>query len=208
MSTPGSPSLAPIALKRDEGDALWAFGGLALIKASSEATDGRVLVVEMLAPPGSWLATARAPSRGRVVLRDRRRADVLGRRTGDQRAGRIVRLWPTGHPPHVRCRLGRGPLPAGDRARGFRDVHARGQRAGADSGHPAATDRATRPRRAHGPGRGIRHRDTRTTRHPGIARAPRREARFEPLPALGEGTSCRRLARAADPALRARPPLE
>src|SRR5947207_9286114 len=53
MSTPGSPSLAPIALKRDEGDALWAFGGLALIKASSEATDGRVLVVEMLAPRGA-----------------------------------------------------------------------------------------------------------------------------------------------------------
>src|SRR5437667_9088028 len=53
MSTPGSPSLAPIALKRDEGDALWAFGGLAVIKASSEATDGRVFVVEMLAPRGA-----------------------------------------------------------------------------------------------------------------------------------------------------------
>src|SRR5205823_9637042 len=53
MSTPGSPSLGPIALKRDEGDALWAFGGLAVIKASSEATDGRVLVVEMLAPRGA-----------------------------------------------------------------------------------------------------------------------------------------------------------
>jgi len=52
-STPGTPSLAPIALKRDEGDALWAFGGLALIKASSEATDGRVFVVEMLAPRGA-----------------------------------------------------------------------------------------------------------------------------------------------------------
>ena len=50
MSTPGSPSLAPIALKRDEGDALWAFGGLAVIKTSREANDGRVFVVEMLAP--------------------------------------------------------------------------------------------------------------------------------------------------------------
>ena len=53
MSTPGSPSLAPIALERDEGDALWAFGGLAVIKASSEATDGRVFVVETLAPRGA-----------------------------------------------------------------------------------------------------------------------------------------------------------
>jgi quercetin dioxygenase-like cupin family protein len=53
MSTSGSPSLAPIALKRGEGDALWAFGGLAVVKASSEATDGRVFVVEMLAPRGA-----------------------------------------------------------------------------------------------------------------------------------------------------------
>src|SRR5205809_690186 len=42
-----------IALKRDEGDALWAFGGLAVIKTSREATDGRVFVVEMLAPRGA-----------------------------------------------------------------------------------------------------------------------------------------------------------
>jgi quercetin dioxygenase-like cupin family protein len=53
MSTSGSPSLAPIALKRGEGDALWAFGGLAVVKASSAATDGRVFVVEMLAPRGA-----------------------------------------------------------------------------------------------------------------------------------------------------------
>src|SRR5206468_11984356 len=119
------------------------------------------------------------------------RADVLGRRTGDQRAGRIVRLWPTGHPPHVRCRLRRGPLPAGDRARGFRDVHARGQRAGADSDHPAATDRATRPRRAHGPGRRIWHRDTRTTRNPVIARAATLEALFEARRARHGTTECR-----------------
>ena len=53
MSMPGSGSLAPIALKRDEGDALWAFGGLAVVKASSDATDGRVFVVEQLAPRGA-----------------------------------------------------------------------------------------------------------------------------------------------------------
>ena len=53
MSTAESPSLAPIALKRDEGDALWAFGGLAMVKASSADTDGRAFVVEMLAPRGA-----------------------------------------------------------------------------------------------------------------------------------------------------------
>lgn len=53
MSAAENPSLAPIALKRDEGDALWAFGGLAMVKASSASTDGRVFVVEMLAPRGA-----------------------------------------------------------------------------------------------------------------------------------------------------------
>ena len=53
MSTAEGPSLAPIALKRDEGDALWAFGSLAMVKASSASTDSRVFVVEMLAPRGA-----------------------------------------------------------------------------------------------------------------------------------------------------------
>jgi quercetin dioxygenase-like cupin family protein len=53
VSTPGSPPLAPIALQRDRGEALWAFGGLAVVKASSETTDGRVFVAEMLAPRGA-----------------------------------------------------------------------------------------------------------------------------------------------------------
>jgi quercetin dioxygenase-like cupin family protein len=53
MSTAEGPSLAPISLKRDEGDALWAFGSLAMVKASSASTDSRVFVVEMLAPRGA-----------------------------------------------------------------------------------------------------------------------------------------------------------
>jgi quercetin dioxygenase-like cupin family protein len=46
-------TLSPIALGQDEGEALWAFGTLATIKASSEATDGRVAVIEHLAPEGA-----------------------------------------------------------------------------------------------------------------------------------------------------------
>ena len=53
MSRPGSPPLAPIALRRDEGEALWAFGGLAVIKASSETTHSRVFAAAMLAPRGA-----------------------------------------------------------------------------------------------------------------------------------------------------------
>jgi quercetin dioxygenase-like cupin family protein len=45
--------LAPIALAPGTGEALWAFGGLALVKASRETTNGRVFVVEQLAPRGA-----------------------------------------------------------------------------------------------------------------------------------------------------------
>jgi len=43
MSTP--TTLAPISLGQGEGEALWAFGTLATIKASSETTGGRVAVI-------------------------------------------------------------------------------------------------------------------------------------------------------------------
>ena len=46
-------TIDPIALSQGEGEALWAFGTLATIKASAETTDGRVTVIEHLAPQGS-----------------------------------------------------------------------------------------------------------------------------------------------------------
>ena len=45
--------LAAIALGPGEGEARWGFGMLATLKATSEATDGRVFVMEHLAPRGS-----------------------------------------------------------------------------------------------------------------------------------------------------------
>jgi quercetin dioxygenase-like cupin family protein len=51
MSTPAPAS--PIALGRDEGEAIWFLGVLATIKASKETTEGRVAVIEHLAPQGS-----------------------------------------------------------------------------------------------------------------------------------------------------------
>jgi quercetin dioxygenase-like cupin family protein len=53
MSTTTQTQVSPIALQATEGEALWAFGTLATIKASSETTDGRVAVIEHLAPQGS-----------------------------------------------------------------------------------------------------------------------------------------------------------
>ena len=47
------PAVSPIALQPDEGEAIWAFGVLATIKASHETTGGRVAVIEHCAPQGA-----------------------------------------------------------------------------------------------------------------------------------------------------------
>ena len=52
MSETARQSLSPIALGNGEGETFWFFGTLATIKASSEATGGRVAVIEHLAPQG------------------------------------------------------------------------------------------------------------------------------------------------------------
>lgn len=51
--TPTTASAVATALQTGEGEALWAFGVLATIKASGETTAGRVAVIEHLAPRGA-----------------------------------------------------------------------------------------------------------------------------------------------------------
>ena len=53
MSAVTSPTAEPIALQPDEGEAIWSFGVLATIKASSETTAGRVGVIEHRGPQGA-----------------------------------------------------------------------------------------------------------------------------------------------------------
>jgi hypothetical protein len=53
MSEAARPSLMPIALGNDEGEAFWFFGALVTIKASSKTTGGRVAVIEHLVSQGS-----------------------------------------------------------------------------------------------------------------------------------------------------------
>src|SRR5262245_23128926 len=48
-----TPTIAPIALAADEGEALWFIGSLTTIKASSQSTAGRVAVIEHVSPRGS-----------------------------------------------------------------------------------------------------------------------------------------------------------
>jgi quercetin dioxygenase-like cupin family protein len=53
MSADPRPSVAPIALQAEEGEALWFLGFLVFVKASSESTDRRVAVIEHLGPRGA-----------------------------------------------------------------------------------------------------------------------------------------------------------
>ena len=54
MITPSNPetAIAPIALTADEGEALWAFGGLVMLKSTASTTGGRVMVSEQRVPRG------------------------------------------------------------------------------------------------------------------------------------------------------------
>jgi quercetin dioxygenase-like cupin family protein len=53
VSNASTTAVSPIALQEDEGEALWFLGMLVTVKASSETTNGRVAVIEHLAPEGS-----------------------------------------------------------------------------------------------------------------------------------------------------------
>jgi hypothetical protein len=62
MSATDKRAPSPIALGQEEGEALWFLGFLATIKASAEATEGRVAVTEHLAPQGAGSYVVRSLS--------------------------------------------------------------------------------------------------------------------------------------------------
>jgi quercetin dioxygenase-like cupin family protein len=45
-------ALKPMAIRRDEGEAHWWFGNLAVIKTTADDTAGQLTIVEITAPPG------------------------------------------------------------------------------------------------------------------------------------------------------------
>ena len=53
MSTTDVTQVKPIVYAAGDGEALWFLGILATIKSSAATTDGRVAVIEHLAPQGS-----------------------------------------------------------------------------------------------------------------------------------------------------------
>ena len=48
-----SQGLQPVAVGKDEGDARWWFGGLAVIKATAADTGGQMAIIEVTEPPGA-----------------------------------------------------------------------------------------------------------------------------------------------------------
>jgi quercetin dioxygenase-like cupin family protein len=48
-----APTLAPVAVRKDEGEARWWFGSLAEIKATAADTGGQMTIVEVTERPGS-----------------------------------------------------------------------------------------------------------------------------------------------------------
>lgn len=61
---------SPIALGREQGEALWFLGGLAIVKVDGAATGGRMAIIEHLAPrgPGSPLHVHRREGEWFYVL--------------------------------------------------------------------------------------------------------------------------------------------
>lgn len=49
--TTATESLKATVVRSDEGEALWWFGGLAVIRATAAGTGGRMTIVEMTEPP-------------------------------------------------------------------------------------------------------------------------------------------------------------
>lgn len=47
------PTIDPVAVSRDEGEARWWFGSLAVIKLTATQTDGLMSIVEVTEPPGA-----------------------------------------------------------------------------------------------------------------------------------------------------------
>ena len=94
---------------------------------------------------GLGLPAARPSPRGRVVLRDRGRADLLGRRRGDRGAGRIVCLRPARDPAHLHRQLWR-PGSCSSPSPPASSIHARAVASRPAAGDPSAGHRAARCR--------------------------------------------------------------
>ena len=154
----GDEKIQPIALTREEGEALWFLGVLAIIKASGETTGGRCAIIEHLAPrgAGSPLHVHSREDEWFYVL-DGELTFWVGGRVIKARGGRRSCM------DRVACRtrscrqLDGGALPARRRAGWLREFHARAGRAGEGSQPAAAGGQAAGCRASDEGGRGLRY---------------------------------------------------
>jgi quercetin dioxygenase-like cupin family protein len=52
QETSQRPTLAPVVVRKDEGEARWWFGGLAVFKVTAADTGGQMTILEITEPPG------------------------------------------------------------------------------------------------------------------------------------------------------------
>jgi hypothetical protein len=137
MATPTKSVVNPIALQQGEGEALWFFGALATIKASSETTAGRVMVMEHLAPQGSGSPLHLHHREDEWFYIVGGRTDLLDRGQDHPDTGRGLCIWSARRPAHLHRHIARSAQPGGHRACRVRKVHARTERT-SDGTHDSA----------------------------------------------------------------------
>ena len=93
----------PLAVDRDEGEAIWWFGSLAVIKASAADTGGAMSLIEITEPPNSRARSTCITARRRASTSSRA-GDDPDRRPDHQGQGRRLPARPAGHPAQVRHR--------------------------------------------------------------------------------------------------------
>jgi len=169
VSTPAKPALSPIALKQGEGEALWFFGSLAIVKAGSETIAGRVSVTELLGRQGSGspLHVHHREDEWFYILEGELTFWVGGRII--KAPSRVVRVWSARHPPHLHSHVARSAQPRGHRACRVRKVHAHAGGAGGGAYDSAGERCAAEPRPNQGRRGRVRARNTRPARHPFLA---------------------------------------
>ena len=166
----GTSGPAPIALRRDEGEALWFLDFLATIKSSADTTGGRVAPIEHLAgqDAGSPLHVHHREDEWFYVLDGELTIWVDGQIIPAPAGSFVYGPRNTPHTFTVSSPEG-ARFPPGHRTGRIRRLHARRRRA-STSPHPATTPHrhqpGPRPGAAGCPRRRIRHRHTRAPRHP------------------------------------------
>ena len=102
-------ALEPVAVRSDEGEARWWFGGLAVIKATAADTGGQMTIVEVTEPPGveAPLHVHHREDEGFWILEGNATFEV-GETTIEAQRGRL-RLRPARHPAPLHGRRRRLP---------------------------------------------------------------------------------------------------